>query len=94
MTSISSEPIRITDDGRHAEGASTKAIEKITTKIPSDAFLWTAFGAIGASATLQLMGYKKTSLFVGQWVPTILILGMYNKMVKLLGHETSSRKGL
>lgn len=93
MTTISSNMMGSGTDGRHAEGASTKAIEKVTTKIPSDAFLFTAIGCIGVSAALQLTGHKKTSLFVGQWVPTILILGLYNKIVKLTGHETSSKKG-
>ena len=26
-------------------------------------------------------------LFVGQWAPTFLILGLYNKLVKLLGSD-------
>jgi hypothetical protein len=27
------------------------------------------------------------ALFVGQWPPTFLLLGVYNKLVKQLGHE-------
>lgn len=71
----------------HKEGPVARAIEEQTAKIPSDIFLWTALGAIGVSLVLQLTGIKKKSLFVGQWVPTVLILGLYNKLVKLEGHD-------
>ena len=73
------------------EGPIAKAIEKKTSKIPSDFFLWAALGAIGVSLTLQIMGQKKTSNFVGEWAPTILILGVYNKIVKVLGSEANQR---
>jgi hypothetical protein len=26
-------------------------------------------------------------MFVGQWAPSLLILGLYNKLVKLEGHD-------
>lgn len=69
------------------EGSVARTIEKQTAKLPSDVFLWTALGAIAASATLQIMGNRQVSLFVGQWAPTFLILGLYNKMVKELGSD-------
>lgn len=71
----------------HKEGPVAKAIEKQTAKLPSDTFLWLALGSIGISATLQLMGRKETSNFVGQWAPTMLILGLYNKVVKVAGSD-------
>jgi hypothetical protein len=46
-----------------------------------------AVGAMTASATLQILGNKHVSLFVGQWAPTFLIFGLYNKMVKQLGSD-------
>ncbi len=69
----------------------TKQIEKITTKIPSGTFLTAAIGAIGASLLFQLAGKKENAQFIGFWVPTILVLGLYNKIVKLEGSEYSSR---
>ena len=42
---------------------------------------------MATSATLQMMGNKHASLFVGQWAPTLLIMGLYNKMVKQLGSD-------
>ena len=71
----------------HAEGQLARTIEEQTAKLPSDTFLWAAIGAISTSVTLQLMGKQHASLFVGQWAPTLLILGLYNKLVKQLGHD-------
>ena len=76
--------------GKHKEGPIAKAIEKQTTKLPSDTFLGLAMGAIGASLSFQLVGKKETSTFIGQWAPTLLILGLYNKLVKLQGSEPSN----
>ncbi len=71
----------------HKEGKVAKAIEEQTAKLPSDLFLWAALGSIAVSLTLQIMGRKKESVFVGQWPPTFLLLGLYNKIVKLEGHD-------
>lgn len=71
----------------HREGKVASAIEEQTAKIPSDVYLWAAFGSIAASLALKFMGKDKTALFVGQWAPTFLILGNYNKIVKVEGHD-------
>jgi len=34
-----------------------------------------------------IAGRKNLANFVGQWVPTILIVGLYNKLVKVEGSE-------
>ncbi|HSK09747.1 MAG TPA: hypothetical protein VK911_09230 [Vicinamibacterales bacterium] len=75
---------------RHSEGKVAKAIEEQTAKLPSDAFLWMAVGSMAASATLQALGNKQVSLFIGQWAPTVLILGLYNKLVKQLGSDRAT----
>ena len=75
------------DDVTHEEGRVAKSIEQQTTKLPSDLFLWAALGSMAVSAALQLAGRKEDALFVGQWPAPFLILGMYNKMVKLHGSE-------
>ena len=78
-------------DREHTEGQVARAIEDQTAKLPSDTFLWAAIGSMVVSASLQFMGNEKTSLFVGQWAPTFLILGLYNKLVKQLGSDHMSR---
>jgi hypothetical protein len=74
----------------HKEGPIAKAIEQQTAKIPSDFFLWAAIGSMAASLTLKLSGNKHTALFVGQWAAPFLLLGIYNKLVKLQGSDKSS----
>jgi hypothetical protein len=69
------------------EGPIAKAIESQTAKLPSDTFLWAAVGCMATSATLQMVGNKHASLFIGQWAPTLLIMGLYNKLVKQLGSD-------
>ena len=71
----------------HREGPVARSIEQQTAKLPSDLFLWAALGSIGVSLFCQVKGKEKTANFVGHWVPTILILGLYNKLVKLQGSD-------
>ena len=71
----------------HREGAVARAIEQQTAKLPSDAFLWAAVGSMAASLVLELTGHEEKANFVGQWAPSLLILGLYNKMVKLHGSD-------
>ena len=75
----------------HTEGKVAKSIEAQTAKLPSDTFLWAAVAAMGASATLQMMGNRGASVFVGQWAPTLLILGLYNKLVKQHGSDFTDK---
>ncbi|MCF2446676.1 hypothetical protein L0657_22150 [Dyadobacter sp. CY345] len=71
----------------HGEGQVAEAIEEQTAKLPSDIFLWSSLGVIGVSLALKIMGRKHTALFVGQWASPILLLGVYNKIVKTQGHD-------
>lgn len=99
MTSVSSSNLEQQQGGiivpgdsemraeRPREGQTTKAIERATGRIPSSTFLWLASGSIAASLALQMSGRREMSLFVGQWAPTFLLLGIYNKLVKTVGSE-------
>jgi hypothetical protein len=71
----------------HAEGPIARAIEDRTAMLPSDLFLWAAIGSIIGSAALKMSGRQHDALFVGQWAPTFLILGLYNKLVKVAGSD-------
>ena len=73
------------------EGEVTKRIEEYTAAVPSVAFLGIALGAMVASLLLEMAGRGKWGNFVAQWVPTWLIIGLYNKMVKLEGHDRMDR---
>jgi hypothetical protein len=71
----------------HKEGTITRTIEQYTSAVPSGTYLGLAIGAIGLSAALKITGNDKGAQFVGHWVPTILILGLYNKLVKQHGSD-------
>lgn len=73
------------------EGPVAKAIERQTSKLPSDWFLWAAVASMLASATLLLSQRKQESVFIGQWVPTLLLFGVYNKLVKQHGSDETER---
>jgi hypothetical protein len=64
------------------EDTITKEIEKQTVKIPSGIFLFSAIGAITISFALKCLQKKNDADFVGLWVAPILLLGVYNKLVK------------
>jgi hypothetical protein len=74
-----------------SEGKIATAIEGQTAKLPSDLFLWAALGSMAASLTLKIMAKKHTALFVGQWAAPFLLLGIYNKLVKLEGHDQENK---
>ncbi len=79
------------------EGTVARTIERQTARIPSDLFLWGAVGTIALSLIGQVMQPKRMtffnmpsrsgqlSLWVGQWTHTLLLLGIYNKIVKVIG---------
>jgi hypothetical protein len=78
-------------ENQNTEGATAKAIEEQTSKLPSDLFLYAALAAMGTSLTLKCLGRKHTALFVGQWASPFLLLGVYNKLVKLEGHDSEDK---
>jgi hypothetical protein len=69
------------------EGKVAWTLEDQTAKIPSDVYLWTAVGTMVISLSLLLGNKKHLSLFFGQWAPSLLIIGLYNKLVKVGGHD-------
>ncbi len=71
----------------HQEGKVATMIEQQTAKLPSDTFLWAAGAAILTSLILKSMKRDEDALFIGQWAPALLLLGTYNKIVKLLGSD-------
>ena len=79
-------------NGDKREGRLAKTIEEQTAKLPSDTFLWAAGVSMAASLVLKLSGHKHNALFVGQWAAPFLLLGIYNKIVKVAGHDGEELK--
>jgi hypothetical protein len=72
------------------EGKVARAIEEETAKLPSDLFLWASVAAMATSLTLKALKNDHLSLFIAQWAPSFLLFGIYNKLVKLEGHDKES----
>jgi hypothetical protein len=68
--------------GAH-EGTTTSKVDQVTGKVPSIAYLGIAVGAMAASAAFVLGGRKQLGNFIGQWAPSILVIGLYNKLLKV-----------
>jgi hypothetical protein len=64
-----------------------RPIRQRAANIPSDVFLWTGLAVAAASAGLLAAGKKHAGLYVGILAPSILLLGVYNKMTKVSGAE-------
>jgi hypothetical protein len=69
----------------HAEGNLARLIEQQSAKIPSHWFLFSAVGSMGLSLALELSGRTRASRFVSRWPTPLLVMGLYNKLVKTLG---------
>ncbi len=69
------------------EGKITKEIEKRTAKLPSGLFLAAGLTALGLSFGLKCANKDGWSLFMGQLAAPVLIMGLYDKIVKTHGHD-------
>ena len=69
------------DRPNKTEDQFTKTIEDYTAAIPSSTYLAVAIGAMVLSLMCQATGQGKWGNFIAQWVPTWLIIGVYNKLV-------------
>jgi len=74
-----------------SEDQITKSVEAYTAAIPTSSYLGVAAGAMALSLICQVTGRGKWGNFIAQWVPTWLMFGVYNKLLKLEGHENFDR---
>ena len=79
--------------GEAQEDQVSAAIESYTSKVPSTVYLGAAIASIAASVTFKIAKKDHAALFVGQWVAPFLVLGLYNKLVKLHGSDATSNHG-
>lgn len=81
----------VNEAGRPTEDRFTKKIERKTAQVPSTTYLGLALSSMAISAGLKLAGKDGTALFIGQWAAPVLLLGIYNKMVKQHGSDSEER---
>ena len=65
----------------------TAAIEKVTAQVPSSIYLAAALASMAVSVSYKIAKKNDMALFIGQWAAPFLILGIYNKLVKLHGSD-------
>lgn len=58
-----------------------EALENIEN-LPSSVYYGGVLGSILLSVALYLSGRRHAGIFVGLWAPTILNLGLYNKLLR------------
>lgn len=54
--------------------------QAIAEGIPEETWYWAAIVSILLSLMLKLAGRDHMSLFVGQWPPTFLVMGLYRRL--------------
>ena len=77
--------------GEVQEDQVAASIERVTAQIPSSVYLGAALGSMAVSVGFKIAGKTEMALFVGQWAAPLLILGIYNKLVKLHGSDAAVR---
>ena len=66
------------------ESPLTRKIEETTARIPSISYLTLAAASMGLSAATTLIFTRRMlGTFFGLWTPTFLLVGIYNKLVKI-----------
>jgi hypothetical protein len=68
-----------------------KTIESVTSRVPSDLFLWAGLGVLATALTLDWNRKRPTARFLESLAPMLFLLGLYNKLVKLEGHDRYDR---
>jgi hypothetical protein len=76
--------------GEH-EDQFTSSIESRTAQVPFAGYLGAAIASMAVSGILKIMGKDSWAMFVGQWAPSFLIIGVYNKMVKQHGSDAFNK---
>ena len=65
MTTLQDELMGTNLKGPPTEGRVATEIEKRTSRLPSDLFLWSALGSMAGSLVLTFLGKQKLANFVG-----------------------------
>src|SRR5207249_3360121 len=75
------------DDRSSREGAVTRKLEHFSAALPSTTWLMLAGGSMIGSLALEFFGRHRAAKFAADLVPTFLLVGIYNKLVKIAGSD-------
>jgi hypothetical protein len=76
-------PVTEVEQDELNEGPVGRMAEKNAKKVPSDLFFLAAGISLLTSLSLKFARKDDKALFVGQWVPTFLLMGLFNKLNKM-----------
>lgn len=72
----------LTESGRYKSSTQLTQKKSSENSLPASFFLALAGGAIALSLSLAVSRKKRSwASFIGQWAPTILMLGIYDKIL-------------
>lgn len=78
--------------GEIQEDQVTALLESYSAKWPTSIFMGAALASMLGSLILKCSGKEHHALFIGQWAAPFLLLGLYNKMVKQHGSDTTQQR--
>ncbi len=79
-------------EGELHEGRFAKAMEKVTTRVSPRTWLWLAVGSMAVSAGIAATTRRKeVANFIGLWVPSLLLMGIYNNLVNIQKSTSQSQ---
>ncbi|HTD55925.1 MAG TPA: hypothetical protein VK670_11125 [Silvibacterium sp.] len=77
--------------GEIEEDQVTSYLERQSAQLPTSFYLGAALASMVASLALKANGKDNLALFIGQWAAPFLVIGTYNKLVKLHGSDQAHR---
>lgn len=60
-----------------------RPVDEVASRIPAAPYIAGVAASIVASAALFASGKRSAALFVGLWAPTVLNMGIYNKLLQV-----------
>jgi hypothetical protein len=60
-----------------------RPIDEVASRVPAAPYIAMVAASIVASAALFATGKRMAALFVGLWAPTVLNMGVYNKLLQV-----------
>jgi len=67
---------------QHSDENPPNVVFKVLDGIPSQLWYILGISSVVASMILQATGNKNGADFVGKWPPTLLLLGLYHKLLR------------
>lgn len=72
----------------------SREVERQAARVPSAGFISLAVGSMLVSAGIEIFSERKhLANFIGLWVPSLLLVGIYNKLLRMEGRGQSFTSG-